>query len=145
VRSRARFLLAAGLVGAVMAADQASKWVVRDEAHSLPRTLIDGVAIELVHNRGISFGNFAGGGAVLPVAIGAVTAVMLALLVLTRARYTAALALIVGGSVSNLADRVRWGYVVDFVTLPHWPTFNLADAAIATGAVLLAVRVLTTD
>jgi signal peptidase II len=45
--------------------------------------------------------------------------------------------LLVGGALGNLADRVREGAVTDFVDLPLWPTFNLADVAIVAGVVLL--------
>jgi signal peptidase II len=48
------------------------------------------------------------------------------------------LGLVLGGAASNLADRVRRGVVVDFIAIGPWPTFNLADAAMVAGAVLLA-------
>jgi signal peptidase II len=55
-------------------------------------------------------------------------------------------ALIVAGALGNLIDRVRFGYVVDFVDwylgfteLPHWPAFNIADACIVVGAVLMVL------
>ena len=55
-----------------------------------------------------------------------------------------ALALILGGAVGNLIDRVRIGYVVDFIDVfyktHHWPVFNVADSAICIGAVLLAIE-----
>ena len=55
-----------------------------------------------------------------------------------------ALALILGGAVGNLIDRVRIGYVVDFIDVfyktHHWPVFNIADSAICVGAVLLAIE-----
>lgn len=54
-----------------------------------------------------------------------------------------ALALILAGAVGNLIDRVRFGEVVDFLDFyigsAHWPAFNIADAAISAGAVLLAI------
>lgn len=54
-----------------------------------------------------------------------------------------ALALILGGAVGNLIDRMRIGYVVDFIDVfyqsYHWPVFNIADSAICVGAVLLAI------
>ena len=52
------------------------------------------------------------------------------------------LGLVLGGAVGNLADRLVRGHhgdVVDFVTLTHWPTFNVADSAITVGVVLLLV------
>lgn len=55
-----------------------------------------------------------------------------------------ALALILGGAIGNLIDRVRIGYVVDFIDVfyqsYHWPVFNVADSAICVGAVLLAIE-----
>ena len=54
-----------------------------------------------------------------------------------------ALGLVIGGSISNLADRVRLGYVTDFLDLRYWPAFNLADSFIVIGvAILLAALVL---
>src|SRR5262245_42220881 len=58
----------------------------------------------------------------------------------------AALSLILGGALGNLYDRIRYGYVIDFlefyVRTYHWPTFNVADSAISTGVVLLAIEIL---
>lgn len=52
-----------------------------------------------------------------------------------------ALMLVLGGAVGNVIDRVRYGYVVDFIDVYyrswHWPTFNIADSAITIGAILL--------
>jgi signal peptidase II len=54
-----------------------------------------------------------------------------------------ALALILGGAVGNLIDRVLYGYVIDFIDVYynswHWPAFNVADAAISIGAVMLII------
>lgn len=59
------------------------------------------------------------------------------------------LALIVGGALSNLVDRVRFGSVVDFLDFYfrgyHWPTFNLADSAIVAGAGFLIIHVMFSD
>jgi signal peptidase II len=52
------------------------------------------------------------------------------------------LALILGGALGNLADRVRTGGVVDFIDFRIWPAFNAADIALTTGVALLAVRLL---
>ena len=57
-----------------------------------------------------------------------------------------AFALVIGGAMGNLYDRVAYGYVVDFIqwyipgsSLPPWPSFNIADAAICIGAALLII------
>jgi lipoprotein signal peptidase len=55
------------------------------------------------------------------------------------------LALPFGGAAGNLIDRLRFGYVEDFLELPHWPVFNVADSAITVGALLLALHFLRQD
>ena len=50
-----------------------------------------------------------------------------------------AIGLLAGGAVGNLADRVRAGAVTDFIDLPPWPPFNLADVAITAGVLLLVL------
>lgn len=53
------------------------------------------------------------------------------------------LSLILGGAIGNLIDRVRFGYVVDFIDVyyntSHWPAFNIADSAISVGAVIMII------
>jgi signal peptidase II len=50
--------------------------------------------------------------------------------------------LVLGGAISNLIDRLRLGYVVDFIDFQVWPVFNIADAAITIGMVLLLIRII---
>lgn len=61
----------------------------------------------------------------------------------TQTLLALALALVLGGAIGNLWDRVTLGYVVDFIDVYyqqyHWPAFNLADSAICVGAVLLVI------
>ena len=59
--------------------------------------------------------------------------------------FPVALGLLVGGSVSNLADRVRDGHVTDFIHISHWPTFNLADSFIVIGVALLALGLIRVE
>ena len=54
----------------------------------------------------------------------------------------AALGLLIGGSLSNLTDRIRIGHVVDFIEIPHWPAFNLADSVIVLGVGVLVATLL---
>jgi signal peptidase II len=142
-RRRSRLITAGLVIAAVIAADQLTKWVVRREAGELPYRVTSFVTIEIVHNKGISFGTFAQGGSWVLVLISIVVVVLVVLLFGLGPRYSSPLALIIAGSLGNIVDRVRLGYVLDFVTLPHWPTFNVADIAIATGAVWLGLVVLT--
>jgi signal peptidase II len=92
-------------------------------------------------NAGVAFGLFPGGGAVL-IAVGALALIaLLAFFVRHPQRPLAWLptGLLIGGAAGNLIDRFRLGAVTDFVQLPHWPAFNVADMAITVGVVVLVV------
>jgi signal peptidase II len=116
-----------------------------------PHQVIDvlpGFNLTLVFNRGAAFSFLAGaGGWQRWFFTGLALVASVVILVLLRRtprseRLTASgLALILGGAVGNLVDRLRWGHVVDFVDLylgsAHWPAFNVADCAISVGAALL--------
>ena len=142
-RSRQGLALALVLAAVVVAADQASKWLVRAAADDLPLRLAGGLRIDLTYNSGISFSRFAGAGPIVVVLVAAVAAGVSAALVLCPPRYRPALGVILGGAVGNLIDRLRFdGAVVDFIGLYSWPSFNLADAAIVVGTVLLGAQVI---
>ena len=53
----------------------------------------------------------------------------------------AGVGLLLGGAVANAVDRFTQGYVVDFIQLPHWPVFNVADSGITIGVVALVIRI----
>jgi signal peptidase II len=97
-----------------------------------------------VQNRGVAFGLLPG---VPPAVLGLAAALLVGLLVCTgrggwphaTRQVGGGIALLLGGTAGNLVDRLRWGYVVDYVDLHVWPVFNLADAAIVVGAALLIV------
>jgi signal peptidase II len=131
---------AAALTVAVVAADQASKALVRANVDLGSR---DGVfpGIEIVHvrNRGVAFGLFSDGGLVLVVIGVAAVAALLAFFVTHSRRPLVWLptGLLLGGAAGNLIDRLRDGYVTDFIDLPFWPAFNLADSCITIGVLSL--------
>jgi len=131
------------LVVAVVVADQASKQVVESEigiGHG--RHGIGFLDFVHVRNDGVAFGLLSGGGAALVVTLTAVALVaVLAWFAREPARPYAWIptGLLVGGALGNLIDRVRQGSVTDFLKVPHWPAFNLADAAITIGVVALVV------
>ncbi len=146
----------AAFAALVLAADQAVKWLVRHRMYlHEERTIVPGL-LSLIHgrNRGLAFGLLSG--APLPrqaLVLAVAGLVILALLVvswrsLTGAsrRAEVALALIIGGAAGNLADRIRLGYVTDFVHLYwrqwDWPDFNVGDAAISVGVTLLILDAL---
>jgi signal peptidase II len=98
------------------------------------------VAIEYAENRGAAFGMLSG---LAPLLALMSLAILASLLVQywrqprTPLWQTLALGAIVGGAAGNLLDRVRLGYVVDFIAVGAWPNFNVADSAISVGVVLL--------
>lgn len=142
-RSSRRLGLALALAAGVFVADQASKGLVRHEAARLPLRVVGGLRIDLNYNSGISFSRFADAGVIVVVLVAAVVAGVTAALCLAPPRYRPALGVILGGAVGNLVDRLRFGgAVVDFIGLYGWPSFNLADAAIVAGTVVLVLQVL---
>jgi signal peptidase II len=133
-------LRAAALAVGVVAADQATKALVRG---SLERGDEDAIfpAVTLVNtrNRGVAFGLFDDGGLVVALVTGAALAALLAFFFVNRGRALAWLptGLLLGGAVGNMIDRVREDAVTDFIKLPAWPAFNLADVAITFGVLSL--------
>jgi signal peptidase II len=124
----------------VIAVDQATKALVRaDIAPGDQVDVLPGIDLVHVRNTGVAFSMFSGGGAVL-VAIAA--AALLALLLFffrhsTRPLVWLPTGLLIGGALGNVVDRLRAGAVTDFIDLPHWPSFNVADIAITFGVLTL--------
>ena len=145
---RAGYLLAS--FGIYMV-DQSSKaWAVRALRFGADRTIIRRF-LDLVYteNRGIAFGQLQESGSFgrwffVVLAIAAAVAVFYYFLRTPRNddRVLGACALLLAGIAGNLTDRARLGYVIDFIVIHagswHWPTFNVADASISVGALLLA-------
>ena len=136
----AAFACAALVAAIVIALDQVTKALVRanialgDQHKFLP-------GVTLVHDRntGVAFTLFAGGGALVLV----ITFAALALLIGYFARHPdrsllwLPTGMLVGGAVGNLIDRISSGAVTDFIKLPHWPAFNVADMSITFGVLTL--------
>ncbi len=128
---------------AAAAADQLSKAVVlgRMEFGTSVAVLPPVLRITLWRNTGVAFGLLSGANELV-----AAAAVLAAawLVVHHRHRWQASwwvragVGMVVGGAVGNLVDRLRFGYVVDFLELPYWPIFNVADVCIVVGGTLLA-------
>jgi signal peptidase II len=141
-RSKQGYALALALAAAVVAADQLTKWLVRAEADRLPYAWILGLRIDLTYNSGISFSRFAGAGPIVVALVAAVAVGVGIALVLAPPRYRPALGVILGGALGNLVDRVHFhGSVADFIGFYSWPSFNIADAAIVVGTILLGIQV----
>ena len=130
--------------------DQSSKaWAVRRLRFD-DRTIIRGILdFAYAENRGIAFGQLQEGGTFgrwfFVVLAGAAAIAVLFYFFRTPRnddRILGACALLLAGILGNLTDRMRLGFVIDFIQLHagqyHWPTFNVADASISFGALLLA-------
>ena len=102
--------------------------------------MIGPFSIHHVQNSGIAFGLFASATAAVIVLTLIAVAWMIGYFARSGARHPllpVAVGLLIGGSVSNLADRVRLGHVTDFLDLRYWPAFNLADSFIVVGVAIL--------
>ncbi|MGV1047896.1 MAG: signal peptidase II [Solirubrobacterales bacterium] len=132
--------LAGALAAAVLVVDQAVKAVIEDRIVLGEKVDVLGpLKLTLSHNEGVAFGLAGGSGAPLVVVTLVALGVVLYLFSRNPARpwMWVATGLLAGGAVGNLADRIRVGAVTDFIELPHWPPFNIADMAISVGVVLL--------
>ena len=132
----------------VYVADQLTKaWAVANLQPDQPRDLIGSVLqLNLIRNSGAAFSIATGATWVLTV----IACTVVLFVVITARRlgsrgWALALGLLLGGSLGNLTDRMfrapgpGRGHVVDFLQLPHYPIFNIADSAIVSAAVLIAV------
>jgi signal peptidase II len=129
------------VVSAAVAADQVTKHVVASQLALDDEVAVAGpFSIHHVQNSGIAFGLFSGATAMVILLTAIAVGWMVAFFARAGARHPVlpvALGLLIGGSISNLADRVRLGHVTDFLDLRYWPAFNLADVCIVFGVVFL--------
>jgi signal peptidase II len=134
---------------AAVFADQLTKHVVTrtlpldDSVH-----VVGPLSIHHVQNSGIAFGLFSSATAVVTVVTGIAIVWMLAFFYRSGSRHPvlpAALGLLIGGSVSNLVDRIRLHHVTDFIDLKWWPAFNLADSFIVIGVAILLAALVAAD
>jgi signal peptidase II len=141
-----RYALVGGVAAVVIVADQLTKlWAVHRLARG-PVTVIGPVRLALSRNSGGAFGL---GSGVVPMVVLAAVALVVVLVAVGRAvdrpSMAVSLGLVLGGALGNLADRIfrspgfGRGSVVDFVDLRWWPVFNVADAAITCGCVVLVL------
>lgn len=139
------------VVGAVIIVlDQFTKWLVLDRLASPGAPgrvdLVPGIlSFVYVENRGAAFGIFQGqSDLVLVAAILLVTGISIVMYRMSAGSplLPYATGLIVGGALGNIIDRIRLGFVVDFVAVGPWPKFNVADAAVSVGVALMFVAFL---
>ena len=147
------------LVSGTLILDRMTKTWIQDQfALHESASVIDGFFnITYVQNTGVAFGIFSSiVSPVKSVLLSVFTAFAAILVVAYSVRSPArnrllqvALALILGGALGNLYDRLAYGYVVDFLEFYigtyHWPAFNIADSAITIGVVLLALEIIRNE
>lgn len=137
-----------GLSAVIVVLDQISKWAVLSAFAPGERLGLTGFFnLVLAFNKGAAFSFLAGApGWQTPlfIAVAAVAIVVVSVLLVRSPAdrlVCAGLALILGGALGNVIDRLRYGQVVDFLDFHvygwHWPAFNVADSAITIGAGLL--------
>jgi signal peptidase II len=132
----------------VIALDQWTKWWVLHHVSPGPHHLLGPLGMDVGRNTGVAFSLISGHSALAFVLAAALTVVVAACVARVLAVLPAIVfGLLLGGAIGNLADRIfrhASGGVVDFLTLPHWATFNVADSAITVGIagliVLLVLR-----
>jgi len=143
------FFLAALLIAV---ADQLSKTWIRTNlavGQSLPE--VGFLRLTHVHNTGAAFGLFHGQTFPLTIVslVGVAALLFYAVLLYRHFPFLdnrlawVGLGLILGGTVGNLIDRLRLGYVTDFIDFGFWPAFNLADSAIVVGVIIFAYSLLS--
>jgi len=139
----------AGVALAAAAADQLTKAIVANELDLGDELRIVGpFSIHHVQNPGIAFGLFSHSTAIVTFLTSIAVAWMIWFFARSGSRHPvlpAALGLLIGGSVSNLIDRVRLGHVTDFLDVGSWPAFNLADSFIVVGVAILLTALFAAD
>jgi signal peptidase II len=136
----------------VVILDQTTKWMASNwlEPH-VQYPLLSWFNLTLVHNTGAAFSFLSGASGwqrwfftVLAMGIGILIVVWLARLRPGECWSAVGLAMILGGAIGNLIDRLAYGYVIDFIQWYYdryyWPTFNIADSAISVGAGILVLH-----
>lgn len=132
----------------VIVLDQLSKhWIVQTFSFAESRPVTDFFNLALAHNTGAAFSFLAEAGGwqrLFFIMVAVVASAVMLYLLRKHGRevlFSMALSLVLGGALGNLIDRIRWGYVVDFLDFYygsyHWPAFNVADMAITGGVILL--------
>jgi signal peptidase II len=130
---------------AVLAADRVTTTLVEDHLHHTVH-LWGPFGLALQFNSGLAFSLFTGRATYVTVLLGVGVAVLAVFVLRVRTMPQAVGGgLVLGGGLGNLSERVvsaHHGLVADFITLSHWPTFNVADACITIGVIVVIVSLL---
>lgn len=144
-----QWLSFAAVAISALGADQLTKWLVSSRLEFGDSVTVAGpLKISHVQNSGIAFGLFSQAAPLVIVLTSAIVLGMIFFFAHSGARHPllpAALGLVIGGSVSNLFDRVTSGHVTDFIDFSFWPSFNLADSFIVLGVAVLIFFLVAPD
>ncbi len=143
--ARESWLRVAIVAAVVIVLDQVSKGFLRSSlAFGASTTVVPGV-LTLVRttNSGVAFSALSGSVVVVTLLALAVLALLLGFFArfATRPLLWLPTGMVAGGALGNLIDRVRLGAVTDFIKLPHWPAFNVADSSITLGVIALVLMI----
>ena len=131
--------------------DQITKlWMVNNLTENTPHPITSFFSLRLLYNQGAAFSflSQAGGWQVVALSIVAIIIIGFILLWLLRtppshSLYCFGFSLIIGGAIGNLIDRIRLGYVIDFLYFHfhqyYWPAFNIADSCVCIGVLMLII------
>ena len=130
----------------ILVLDRITKFAVTknlSQGHSIK--IIPGIFhITLISNNGTAFGLFKNQNTffIILSALVIISIIVYSSKAKLAAPTSLALGLILGGAIGNLADRIRFGYIIDFLDFRIWPVFNVADSAITVGVIILVVNIL---
>ena len=151
-RDKRRDIIFGSVVVFLVVIDQLTKALVRANL-ALGEVWFDAGVFQIVHvqNTGAAFGIFKGNSLTLIITsvIGIIVILILVFLLRSRWRFLESMwvqvgmALVMGGTIgNNLIDRIRMGYVTDFIDFKVWPAWNVADASITVGVIIIAYRLI---
>jgi signal peptidase II len=124
----------------ILLLDQVTKALVRNGVEvGEEDSILPAVTLVHVRNTGVAFGAFSGGGAIVVALVAVALSALLFYFVthIDKPLIWLPTGMLLGGSIGNIIDRIRDGAVTDFVKLPAWPAFNVADVSITFGVLVL--------
>ena len=146
---RKQIFLIIGIIAALVALDQFSKAIIRDQLSVGEAIPNHDAFFRIVHtmNDGVAFSMLRGSGNGLIIMQSFLVLVIIALLVYFCHKNisklaTISLSLMLGGGIGNLIDRLRFGWVTDFISAGNFPVFNIADSGLTIGCALMLIYVI---
>ncbi len=142
-----RVIYAALLISAIVLIDQATKYLARTHIDPFETVRIMPLLnLVNVRNTGAAFGMFKEFGNIFFITISVCAIIFMLWVIIAGKEDYRIFSLLTGGAAGNLIDRIRLGYVVDFIDVTvsgfHWPAFNVADSALTVGILLMMLKLI---